>query len=321
MPFGIVCDIDGVLVKERCVIEGAEEALCSLIDARSQKFAAPILFVTNGGNCTPSQRAESLSLLLPSVPDITADRVMVAHSPLEGKKELRDQRLLLVATHAEVAHAVAKEYGWTSYSVATDLCDDHPYLFPYRKHSFTPDQLTIPLHEQEPFQSVIIISTPLDWAEMLQLIVDVLLPIKGKQCTTLYAANPDLVYSNEYCVPRLTTGAFISCLRTLYQEFTGIPLRFEYVGKPLSITYEYAQRRMKEICPNVERFYAIGDNPLSDIQGANASGDGWQSILVLSGVYSGPDNHPTHPAHHVCATITEALQYIRSREASLDRTH
>jgi ribonucleotide monophosphatase NagD (HAD superfamily) len=33
-------------------------------------------------------------------------------------------------------------------------------------------------------------------------------------------------------------------------------------------------------------YYGIGDNPRSDIRGANAAGENWKSILVRTGVYN-----------------------------------
>ena len=45
----------------------------------------------------------------------------------------------------------------------------------------------------------------------------------------------------------------------------------------------------------------IGDNPDSDIDGANRRGDSWVSILVRTGVFNGKDkaNDERHPAKHV----------------------
>lgn len=45
----------------------------------------------------------------------------------------------------------------------------------------------------------------------------------------------------------------------------------------------------------------LGDNPYSDIQGANAYG--FSSILVRTGVFRGKDNHHEHPATSVQADV------------------
>ena len=63
----------------------------------------------------------------------------------------------------------------------------------------------------------------------------------------------------------------------------------------------------------------IGDNPLSDIQGANAR-EGWTSILVKTGVFNqeteGDDtgNSKIHPADHVVEDLAEAVQLIMKLE-------
>ena len=43
----------------------------------------------------------------------------------------------------------------------------------------------------------------------------------------------------------------------------------------------------------------LGDNPDSDIDGANRRGDKWVSILVRTGVFQGKGNSDTHPAKYV----------------------
>lgn len=56
--------------------------------------------------------------------------------------------------------------------------------------------------------------------------------------------------------------------------------------------------------------YAIGDNPASDIEGAN--GAGWESILVQTGVFKADQGH--HPAKHVVHDVKEALRLILELE-------
>lgn len=310
--FGIVCDIDGVLVKERQIIKGAEAALKRLLNSEG-KFRIPFLFVTNGGNYTESVRADGLSKKL-NIPDITRSNMIIAHSPLQSIEKFKKEKLLLVGTEESIIKQTADQYNWTSFQTSHSLSKEKPYLFPQRSFDESLGSHKTPIHLEKQFDSVIILSTPVDWAESLQLIVDVLLPIEGKQVVDLYAANPDLVYSSEYCTPRFTTGAFVSCLSHLYEQFTGNSLHVNWVGKPYKSTYSYAEKKLLETAPKIEKIYAIGDNPLSDIKGANAAGDKWDSILVLSGVHSSPDNHPDYPATYVCNDITEAIDYILNKE-------
>jgi ribonucleotide monophosphatase NagD (HAD superfamily) len=70
-----------------------------------------------------------------------------------------------------------------------------------------------------------------------------------------------------------------------------IDLKIQMCGKPERITYEYSMRLARETLPpelEISEFYMIGDNPNSDIKGAN--GMGIKSILVKTGVWQGEGN-------------------------------
>jgi len=58
------------------------------------------------------------------------------------------------------------------------------------------------------------------------------------------------------------------------------------------------------------QIYAVGDNPLSDIKGANAAK--WKSILVRTGVWQQPNmsNDTDNPATYVCNNVLEAASII-----------
>lgn len=53
----------------------------------------------------------------------------------------------------------------------------------------------------------------------------------------------------------------------------------------------------------------IGDNPESDISGANKT-EGWKSVLVRTGVFRGEDNDKEFPADYVVDDIKEAIKLI-----------
>jgi len=103
----------------------------------------------------------------------------------------------------------------------------------------------------------------------------------------------------------------------LYQR----EIKINQYGKPFILTYKYAegicdkllhqnnQKNQKEKkIYQISNYYMIGDNPSSDIQGANNAG--WTSILVKTGIFKGKDNSEEFPAKFVCPTIKEALEYI-----------
>lgn len=58
--FGLLFDIDGVLVRGREVLPTAQEAFKKLVD-RHGRFRVPTVFVTNAGNALRSTKAEQLT--------------------------------------------------------------------------------------------------------------------------------------------------------------------------------------------------------------------------------------------------------------------
>jgi ribonucleotide monophosphatase NagD (HAD superfamily) len=58
--------------------------------------------------------------------------------------------------------------------------------------------------------------------------------------------------------------------------------------------------------------YMVGDNPKSDIAGANSMGWPWKSVLVRSGVFQG-ENDKEHPADVVVDDVAEAVSLALKR--------
>lgn len=124
-----------------------------------------------------------------------------------------------------------------------------------------------------------------EWYDDLQVCLDLLTEhrTKGKflQAMPVYQSNDDRLFSTQYQYPRLAGGNFGVCLKALYNSITGNDLKIVSYGKPTTATYNYAERMLKNLSKNkINRFYGIGDNPKSDIKGANEAGNQWTSILV-----------------------------------------
>lgn len=100
-------------------------------------------------------------------------------------------------------------------------------------------------------------------------------------------------------------------------------------GKPHQGTFAFAEKRLENHrhaligsgrskigTEGLKRVYMVGDNPESDILGANdyqsASGSTWQSILVRSGVYSGGE--PAHKPKVVVEDVWDAVQWGLNKE-------
>jgi ribonucleotide monophosphatase NagD (HAD superfamily) len=62
----------------------------------------------------------------------------------------------------------------------------------------------------------------------------------------------------------------------------------------------------------LQKVFAVGDNPSSDVAGANAYG--WTSILVKTGIFDGKGNSTEFPANLVCEDIEEAVHWALHEE-------
>ncbi len=179
---------------------------------------------------------------------------------------------------------------------------------------------------------ICIFQQPADWGEALQILVDILRSGDGLvgrehenphtvQHVPLFVSNPDFVYGGIHSLPRFTNGAFVECLEMLYRRVTGKHLAHTALGKPSLELFSYAADALQTqrlalsvggIAPppplSRRQLFMVGDNPLSDIKGANAAG--WTSILVRTGCFHGPGNDPEHPAAHVVDNVLDAVNLI-----------
>ncbi|KAJ4298685.1 hypothetical protein N0V88_003717 [Collariella sp. IMI 366227] len=125
----------------------------------------------------------------------------------------------------------------------------------------------------------------------------------------LYFSNADLLWSAGYHLPRLGQGAFQAALAGVWRRITGgHELQRTSIGKPYGETYRFAERvlsshrhevlrvmhegedgggRHEGTVGALKRVYMVGDNPESDIAGANGHmsehGTEWVSVLVKTG--------------------------------------
>ena len=196
-----------------------------------------------------------------------------------------------------------------------------------------------------------VFNDPRDWALDTQLVLDLLLSIGGHLGTLstkngdsqlpnrgyqqdgqpeLYFSNPDLFWAASYHLPRLGQGGFQAALEGVFNAVTGGPengvrLHKNLFGKPTQGTFEFAETRLRRHrtvlqggndAGKLRRVYMVGDNPESDIKGANEyqspTGSQWDSILVRSGVYRG--GKPAHEPKVVVQDVWDAVRYGLQKE-------
>lgn len=163
----------------------------------------------------------------------------------------------------------------------------------------------------------------------------------------LYFAADDFEYQAKFPVARFGMGAFRIALETLYVKLTECPLVYTCFGKPKPVAYQLAAKTLQHVAklvytqhgkvlttekpkasrqelikPGVESreecalktLYMIGDNPETDIAGANGMGTPWFSILVKTGCFQEDMNHDKFPADIVVKDVYEAIDFIAKKE-------
>lgn len=349
-PFAICFDVDGVLykagpsdktfgrfIKRPC--PGAEDAL-----RRVQKAQVPFLFVSNGTGSTEAEKIRDLHKLFPSL-EKNPDSVILAQTPMRSLE--REACKLVVAGTKEIAHRIAKSYEWTNYVTLQDYAATHPHLFSLKVYEDGDVEAGAAI---PPIEAVMLLQAPLDGLEALQVLTDVLrsdgtlgaahelASKETPQAVRLHVSNPDFDYSGMWEIPRFTLGAFVEALRGVYARATGRDLEATFYGKPFAPLFTEAEARLASMgfvarqadgdssvsaagassgASEVDRsgstnIYMVGDNPQSDIRGANQAG--WCSVLVRTGCFQGEGNDPMNPAVHVVDTVLDAVELIFKKE-------
>ena len=204
--------------------------------------------------------------------------------------------------------------------------------------------------------AILVFHDPRDWALDIQIVLDLLLSEQGVLGTvsprngnpkfpnngwqqdgqpSVYFSNPDLLWASDYHLDRLGQGGFCYALTGVFRAVIGkkktISTRFErkLLGKPTPTTFAFAERKLvahrqtllgssgeENAQSKLENVYMVGDNPASDIKGANLykspSGTAWDSILVKTGVYKSGTT-PEYVPKAIVPDVTAAVQLALER--------
>jgi len=191
--------------------------------------------------------------------------------------------------------------------------------------------------------AVFVFNDPRDWALDSQIILDLLLSKDGILGTysdkngdtslknngwqsdgqpALYFSNPDLFWATNHHMPRLGQGGFQASLEGIWNATTGgASLQKTVIGKPFPHTYNYAEKVLNKHrtqllggrgkISKLQRVFMVGDNPESDIRGANEfespTGAEWTSILVQTGVF----RRGSRPAYAPKAVVDDVLAAVK----------
>ncbi|XP_039626833.1 haloacid dehalogenase-like hydrolase domain-containing 5 [Polypterus senegalus] len=277
--FGLLFDIDGVLVRGKTPLPAAKKAFQKLVDTRGQ-FLVPVVFVTNAGNCLRQTKADQLSEILGV--KISQNQVVMSHSPLRMFRKYH-KKSVLVSGQGPVLD-IAKNLGFTKVITIDMLREAFP-LLDMVDHNRRPKILPPSPVNPPKVEVVVLFGEPIRWETNLQLIVDTLLTngnLGSALCNPTYphipllACNMDLMWMAEAQSPRFGHGTFMVCLENIYKKITGKELRYEaLMGKPSELTYHYAEYLIRAQSAErkwrkpIRTLYAIGDNVMTDVYGAN----------------------------------------------------
>lgn len=215
-----------------------------------------------------------------------------------------------------------------------------------------------PLPSPQPkISAILVFNDPRDWALDIQIITDLMFSEGGilgtysapkfdkrGRCVPvnqpfLFFSNPDLMWAAGYHLPRLGQGAFrasvLAVLDRRMRELGGFlgakftHQRIKTIGKPSFATYRYAEtvlnlHRAKVLHTSVEeleplsRVYMVGDNPESDIKGANdfngKDHTKWTSVLVKTGVYDPERGEPRIAPKMIVDDVAAAVAWALKQE-------
>eukprot|EP00825_Cyclidium_porcatum_P052207 TRINITY_DN9818_c0_g1_i3.p1 TRINITY_DN9818_c0_g1~~TRINITY_DN9818_c0_g1_i3.p1 ORF type:complete len:159 (+),score=51.96 TRINITY_DN9818_c0_g1_i3:95-571(+) len=133
-------------------------------------------------------------------------------------------------------------------------------------------------------------------------------PPRSTHCISSAASD---VYKRQYQrrVHGMAQGSFNVVLQNTAKTLYDIDLQINRYGKPYDAAFQYMKKKAQELTNlEISNYYLIGDNPQSDILGAN--NNGFDSILVKTGVYQSDQNCSEIPGKYFVEDITAAVNLI-----------
>ena len=330
-PKAVALDIDGVLLRGGKPLPRAADALNLL---RASKI--PYVFVTNGGGMTEEEKSVELQKKLHTV--VKPEQVILSHTPFKYiANQYKNDRVLILGHKG--CMQVAESYGFLKPVNCHQILEEIPTVYPLslrtgdRTETDTDTKIApISTKHVEKVKAIFIFHDPINWGLEMQIMSDIVLDklYHNNDITTandsndnqqnmndsipIYVSNADIVYTSDHFFPRYTQGAFIEAFKALFNIYTnsGTKLNIIYCGKPFNVQYTAAEKVLHTMnsMEVITQYYGVGDNPKSDIRGANNAGSEWKSILVKTGVFEGDKNDIIDPADVIVGDVYDAIQYI-----------
>ncbi|KAJ7072513.1 HAD-like domain-containing protein [Mycena amicta] len=340
-----VLDIDGVLIRGPNVLPAAKRALSILegdnifrtyvpqiIGARlsfnSTLSKLPYILLTNGGGVSEKHRSERLTQQLGF--KIEPEQYIQAHTILKTlSHKYADAPVLVLGGKLDQVRQVAISYGFHKALTSLDVLAWNPSVWPFHQLTSAEAASTRAVNfSQTRVPAIFCFHDPRNWALDIQIICDLIqsegriggpwVPLEEQtRPVELIFCNPDLQWKSDFPINRLGQGAFKAAFQGVFKALTGSEYPHVQFGKPSQPTYDFASKVLRErleqlsgLAGPLPRIYMVGDNPESDIAGANAAN--WESILVRTGVFAG--GKPSHTPTCELEDVEEAVLWAISRE-------
>ncbi|GAA5961906.1 hypothetical protein JCM21900_006364 [Sporobolomyces salmonicolor] len=340
-------DIDGVLKQGQHVLPQAKQVMQILNGNNPLQKRYPFICVTNGGGTLESARCKKLTKELGV--EIGEHQIVQSHTIFRSLvPRYADKPVFVVGGNSDHCRQVAEAYGFKHAYIPADVLRWQPSAWPYHKltekemaYSREVDFSTIS------FAAVLVFHDSRDWGRDLQLTLDLVRAQDGvfgtlkdpkdkeawrpERQLPVHFSNPDLLWGNDFSQARFGQGALQESMAAVYKMTTGCELQRTTGGKPTLATYNYCSQLLysaiehtavgkpidlhakEELAKFEGRVYMVGDNPRSDIAGANNFG--WESILVQTGVFRGDKPEDAeHVPTVVKRDVLEGIKWALERE-------
>ncbi|KZV96288.1 HAD-superfamily hydrolase [Exidia glandulosa HHB12029] len=304
-PLAFAFDIDGVLIRGPDVIPGAQRAL-------NKNTSEPCLQLTNGGGEFEHVKSEKLSKQLGV--HIEPEQMIQSHTIMRQlAHKYASKPVLVLGGKHDMGRRIANSYGFQDVYIPVDFLAWEPSIWPLGAEFISDADLAHARRadfRKVPFAAVFVIHDPRpSWFLEIQ------------PPPELVFCNPDLVWRGQFHRVRLGQGAFRDAFQAVYTALEGAPYPYTQYGKPTKDTYDFAHDTLARLVkraggqPSTTQYYMIGDNPESDIAGANAAG--WHSVLVHTGVYDHTRGPPTHMPTEFADNVEAAVALAFERECGV----
>ncbi|KAJ3138155.1 hypothetical protein HK100_000088 [Physocladia obscura] len=327
---GIAFDIDGVLIKGKFVLPEGVRAI-----QRVKAAKVPFVLLTNGGGTTEVNKARELSEKLHTEIKssqysnlLVIRKMILSHTPMAhlAKKYSQTETESVLIIGKDSCKKAALEYGFKYPILSGEILAVCPEVWPF-KHSVNNYE---PTNIDRKVGAILSFHDSEDWGRDIQIVCDLLRTggdlrhvVEPKHHThrrrhyigqqlPIYFSNGDFVWSNNLPLTRFAQGSFLHALEGVYSRLSGgSKLKYTMYGKPHKPTYDFAKHAIDTYAAELygadalqdsgRLYFGIGDNPESDIEGANRAG--WTSVLVKTGVYEGGK----HEANLLVDNVEEAM--------------